>query len=212
MNVNLQKILPVSFKNMNQIINNTAIILAEILIILLLFYLLNLLTNKFYHQCMKVTWLQKGEKTAFSIKKTTQKILIIFTVACSLLVVAINSWLWYKGNDLGSYTYQLLSAVPQEIWLNLLTGTLLSLLVIILAIILLRNLHQGIDKLCDRTLTVERFNGSFCFGLFEEIKTINLPMTVFTPIYSFSYCGSVSFNLASRDRPLLHRVVKLLKS
>jgi moderate conductance mechanosensitive channel len=123
----------------------------EVAFVICLFIIADWLGEKFYKQCMAVAWLEKGEKIAKSVKTAFQKVLFLTTVILIISIIIINSWLIYQGNQLKEITYYLLKQIPQEIWLTLVTGTSQSILVIILATIILRNIRSGTKKICIST-------------------------------------------------------------
>ncbi len=136
---------------MNNLLSNIGIVFAEITLVILFCYSINWLFGKFYRQCMTVSWLQKGEKIATSVKKTVKNFLFLTTCVLSLIIISFNSWLIYKGVNLDQFTSNLLKQIPPALWLNLLTSTSQSILVIILISIILKNIHQSTKKICDKT-------------------------------------------------------------
>jgi moderate conductance mechanosensitive channel len=123
----------------------------EVAFAICLFVIVDWLGEKFYKQCMAVAWLQKGEKIAKLMKNTFQKVLFLTTIILIITIIIINSWLIYQGNELQEITYYLLKQIPQEVWLTLVTGTSQSILVIILAAIILRNMRSSTKKICINT-------------------------------------------------------------
>ncbi|MBR8828473.1 MAG: mechanosensitive ion channel family protein [Gomphosphaeria aponina SAG 52.96 = DSM 107014] len=141
---------------MNQAIN-ILIIVGEVSIIISSFALSNWLLNKTSQQLMKITWLQQRINIAKILPKI-QKILIIAGTVISLIVITGNSWVIYQGKNLREYTQTLVSNIPQAFWVQLAIGIFKSIIILIIAQIGLKYLHQLLKKTSDRSKQLEQIN------------------------------------------------------
>ncbi len=135
---------------MYQKVENILIILAEVGVLVLVFFLLNWLAVKSLKYVLKIPWLKREENLAQTLRRDIQLMLTISCVVLCFLVVGVNGYLLYQGKNLQQNTLTLISSIPQDFWINL--GWVLGkcLLIVIVAAQIIRVIHPLFNKVCDR--------------------------------------------------------------
>jgi small conductance mechanosensitive channel len=89
---------------------NISIILAEVSLIIFVFFLLDWLVGKVFKLLLKnvATSTGKGIKT---LRRNTKSLILTCLVLC-ILIVAANGFLLYRGENLQQYTLLLIDRIP----------------------------------------------------------------------------------------------------
>ncbi|MGK7917471.1 MAG: mechanosensitive ion channel family protein [Prochloraceae cyanobacterium] len=135
---------------MYQQVENILIILAELGVLVLVFFLLNWLALKSLKQVMKIPWLKREENRVQTLRRDIQLILTISCVVLCFLVIGINGYLFYQGKNLKQETLALIYSIPQDFWINLAWALGKCLLIVIVAAQVIRVIHPILNKICDR--------------------------------------------------------------
>ncbi|NET33082.1 MAG: mechanosensitive ion channel family protein [Cyanothece sp. SIO1E1] len=121
-------------------------ILAEVGLVLFIFLLTNWLFGKLSRQLIKISWLKRSEPSIKTLRQNVRGLLIFICLMLCLLIVGINSWLIYRGENLSEYTLNLLREIPQGFWIDLVVGVGQCLCLLILVAILLRPTKHLLKK------------------------------------------------------------------
>ena len=135
---------------MYQQMENSLIILTEVGVLVLVFFLLNWLAVKSLKQVMKITWLKREENRTQTLRRDIQLMLTISCVVLCFLVVGVNGYLLYQGKNLKQETLALISSIPQDFWINLGWALGKCLLIVIVAAQVIRVIHPLLNQVCER--------------------------------------------------------------
>lgn len=139
---------------------NILIILAELSLLVLLFALLNWVISKIFQQLNQMAWLKRGYKSAKTLHRNIQGLLILSCVVLCLGVVGVNGWLLYQGENLQEYTIALIYRIPARFWWTLAIGITKSISILILAGITVRSLQRMLRLACDRAKDFEKITAN----------------------------------------------------
>ena len=145
---------------MYQQVENILIILAEVSVLVLVFFLLNWLAIKSLKQLMKIAWLKREENHAQTLRRDIQLILTISCVVLCFLVVGVNGYLLSQGKNIQQETLALISSIPQDFWINLAWALGKCLLIVILAAQVIRVIHPLLNKVCARAKQYEQITAN----------------------------------------------------
>ena len=135
---------------MDQQVENILIFLAEVGVLVLMFFLLNWLAVKSLKQVMKMAWLKREENTFQTLRRDIQLILTIACVVLCFLVVGVNGYLIYQGKNLKQETLALIHSIHQDFWINWGWALGKCLLIVIVAAQVIRVIHPLFNKICER--------------------------------------------------------------
>lgn len=124
------------------------IILAEISLVILVFFLVNLLLCKAFKQLTKIPLFTNGIGDAKTLRRNIQGVLLLCSLLICASIVGVNSFLLYKGENLQEYTLLLISRIPLRFWLNLGIASLQTLVVVILVALFTRLVDHLLNIAC----------------------------------------------------------------
>ncbi|MGK7921426.1 MAG: mechanosensitive ion channel family protein [Trichodesmium sp.] len=136
-------------------VQNFLVIVAEIGLLVLVFGMLNLLAGQVLQQLTKVASSKKVKITIQNIKKNTGTALTVGGALLGILILGLNSWLIYQGENLLEYTKSFINNIPQEFWVNLGMGGGRSFFLLFLLAVTQPYIQRLIDNLGDRTKEFE---------------------------------------------------------
>ncbi|MEM1169591.1 MAG: mechanosensitive ion channel family protein [Cyanobacteria bacterium P01_H01_bin.35] len=136
-------------------VQNFSVIVAEIGLLLCIFLAVNWLVKEILKQLTKAVSSKKMKITIQNIQKNTQTALTLGTGLLGILILGLNSWLIYQGENLLEYTKSFINNIPQEFWVNLGMGAGRSLFLLFLLAATQPYIQRLIDNLCDRTKRFE---------------------------------------------------------
>ncbi len=145
---------------MYQQIINIFIVLAEIVIPILAFILVNFLLGKSLNQIGKISWFKKEENKLKIIKRNIQLILISFSVVISVGVVGFNGYLLYRGENIREYKLTLIRSIPKDFWINLGIASAKCLLTLVLAVQVIKFIRYLLNKACDRAKKIDHITAN----------------------------------------------------
>ncbi len=122
------------------------LILTEISLVILACFLVNWLASKTFKQLIKIPILASGIGNTKTLRRNIKGVLLLFCILFCLLVVGINAYLFYKGENLYQYTLLLIYRIPSELWINIGIASCQSFVIVVLAALLIR--------LADNLLTI----------------------------------------------------------
>ena len=130
----------------NLTINITTII-AEVVLVFIFFFLVNWCFNQLYRQILKIPVIRRFNKQALGIRRNVRGFLLLSSLVLSLVVIGINCYLIYRGENVRDYSFQLIRQVPEELWFSLGSGIIKSIGVVIGTSLVLRILEPLLDKI-----------------------------------------------------------------
>ncbi|MBZ8179264.1 mechanosensitive ion channel family protein [Oscillatoria salina IIICB1] len=135
---------------MSPLISNGLLILSEIAVLVILFYLLNLTNKSVVKQLLKSQYFSQEQKDNFiKIRQNLSRLFLFAEVVLIIFVLAVDAWLIYQQKDLTKTTFKIISSVPRSFWLNLGLALLKTLGVIFLGYFALKWLHKYLQKASD---------------------------------------------------------------
>ena len=156
--------------------SNLLIILAEVGLVIITFLFLIWLVGNLSKLLIKFSIFNFNER---QIKILRQNITGLLLLVCSLLcilIIGVNSFLIYQGQDLQKYTLNLIRRIPAGFWLTLGIGIAQSIGAIIVAAIALKLLKYSLKLVSNRAKTIERSTAdddiieAFFQALYQRIK------------------------------------------
>ncbi|WP_341529553.1 mechanosensitive ion channel family protein [Nostoc sp. UHCC 0302] len=114
---------------------NLLIVLSEICFVIFFFLLLNWLVGKFSKLFVKVAILKIEQSTIKTLRRNVTGLLVLACLVVCILIVGVNGYLIYRGENLQQYTLLLIGSIPSGFWVSLGIGVAQSLGTLILAAI-----------------------------------------------------------------------------
>jgi|GEM_PF-158224 len=128
---------------------NIVTIIAEVLLVFIFFFLLNWLFGKVYRKIFRIPVIEKFSKNfnLSAIRRQVRNCIFFFNFILSLIILGVNGYLVYRGENVREYSLELLLKIPREFWTDLGLGILQSVGAIIGASIVLQIFNPLLDKL-----------------------------------------------------------------
>ena len=127
---------------------NILTILAEVSLVFVFLFLVDWCFGRLYKQILRKVSLLKNKKTnALIIRRNIRGFLFILSLFLSLVIISVNGFLIYRGENVRDYSFKLIRQIPQEFWIALGLGILKSIGVIIGTIIGLRLFNILLDRI-----------------------------------------------------------------
>ena len=127
---------------------NIIIILAEVTVLVLFFYLFNWVFGIICKYLTGVRWLKQGTENIKVLRRNISRLsLVICTLLC-LALVGANAVLIYQGKNVQEYQINLISSIPPKFWLDISAAALKSIILLILVWFGINPLHKLIDFAC----------------------------------------------------------------
>ncbi|MEC4811973.1 MAG: mechanosensitive ion channel [Scytonema sp. PMC 1069.18] len=117
------------------------IILAEVGLVIFVFFLVNWLVGKVFNLLLKGSFLKSKERSIKTLRRNITGLLLLAGLVLCILIVGANGFLLYRGENLQQYTLLLIQRIPLAFWITLGIGCAQSIGVLILAAIVLKFLH-----------------------------------------------------------------------
>ncbi len=95
------------------------IIGAEIVLLLLLYFLISSILRLFFNRFSSLSFLQKYQNQSDKIRHGIKGILILLCIVSCAAVIFFNGYLIYQQKDVYEYTLGLFSRIPQDFWRQL---------------------------------------------------------------------------------------------
>ena len=124
------------------------IILGEISLVILVFFILNWLVNKAFNQLKKIPQVAKLNLSIKTLSRNIKGVLLLCCVLLCLSILGVNGFLLYKGENISEYTLSLIRRVPSGFWINIGIAILKSFGIVILAALLTKLADNLITKAC----------------------------------------------------------------
>ncbi|BCL33954.1 hypothetical protein NSMS1_04010 [Nostoc sp. MS1] len=167
---------------------NILIILGEIIVILVIFWLINWLTGMIFKQLARVSLLQGRNLDIIFLRRSIRRILFLVSVVLCLVLTGINGMLVYRGENLQQFQLNLIRSLPTQFWINAVTAGLKTVSLLLLVKFSISPLSCGIDWVCEYTKRVDQIkaNDESVEAFFKVLKRIIIH-TVW--IYSAILCA-----------------------
>lgn len=131
------------------------IIVAEVSLIILAFSVFHWLIGKLFKQLVKLAWLGKGDRSTRSLRRKIRRMLILHCLLLCALVIGVNAWLIYQGNNLQEYTLEVITPISPDFWKKFAIGAFQSAGIVILALIGQAIVYPILDIACNRAKKFE---------------------------------------------------------
>ncbi|MFK0735165.1 MAG: mechanosensitive ion channel family protein [Gloeotrichia echinulata GP01] len=135
---------------------NILIILAEICLTIFVFFLLNWLWEKFSKLLVKLSIFKSEQRNIKTLSRNVRRLLIISCLALSSLIIGVNGYLIYRGENLQQYTLLLIRSIPSGFWISLGIGITQSIVTVILAAIARKLVRYWLKIACIRAKNIEQ--------------------------------------------------------
>ncbi|MBD2502404.1 mechanosensitive ion channel family protein [Anabaena azotica] len=111
---------------------NILIILAEIIFLIVIFWLFNWLIGLIFKQFTKVSWLQEKTANITFVRRSIGRVLFLTLVVLCLALVGVNGMVIYRGGNIQEFQLNLIRSLPTQFWLNLFIAILKSVSLLML--------------------------------------------------------------------------------
>lgn len=126
---------------------NVITIIAEIILIIILFFLLNWIFKKLCKNILlKIPFLKNNESNVTVFRRNFRTLSILLACLSSLIIIGINGFLIYRGENVKDYSLELIRQIPPDFWTKLGWGIVKSLGAIISTRIILLTCNYLLDK------------------------------------------------------------------
>ena len=160
--------------NMQDLTSNLLTVVAELLLIILLFVVLNWIVRRIVRGVVAVPALRRFADNAESLRRSIRLLLLLVCLVLCVGVASASGYLMYKGENLATYTLELVQGIPQQFWMTLAVALAKTIGVVILAAIAVRWLRRMLDFLCARARAFEgiKANDDSIDIFFGQLKQI----------------------------------------
>ncbi|NES81544.1 MAG: mechanosensitive ion channel family protein [Moorea sp. SIO2B7] len=125
---------------------NIVTIVAEIVLFFIFLFLFDWFFDKLYRQVLRISLLQQRQNTLAKMHSNIRGFLFICAGIVVLIIIGVNVFLAYRGENVRDYSLNLIRQIPKEFWKSLALGIIKSIGVIIGVSIFLRKIDPLIDK------------------------------------------------------------------
>lgn len=134
---------------------NIFIILAELVFLILVFLLLRYLVGNLFKLLIKLSIFKSDDIKIKILRRNITGFLLLLCIVLCILVIGINGFLIYQGENLQEYTIALIQRIPSEFWLTLASGISQSISLVIAAIIALRIIKYSLNIASNQAKNLE---------------------------------------------------------
>ncbi|MDY7013689.1 MAG: mechanosensitive ion channel family protein [Cyanobacteriota bacterium] len=155
---------------------NTLIILAEVSIVIIIFWSLIWLVGKLSKLAIQYSLFNISAQRVKILRRDITGLLLLTGVVLCLAIIGVNSFLIYQGKNLQDYTLYLIGLIPPGFWLRLAVGIAQSIGAVILAAIVLASIEYCLKlastraKNLDSSTADDESIDAFFTELFKRIK------------------------------------------
>ncbi|GAB4184855.1 MAG: hypothetical protein Fur006_22680 [Coleofasciculaceae cyanobacterium] len=128
---------------------NILIIVAEVSLIIVTFFLLNWLVGIIFKQTIKVSWVQQRASKLTQLRQTISKLLFLTGMVLCLVAIGLNGLVAYQGENVLEFQLTLIRSIPAQFWGTLAAAIAKSASLLLLVKLSIRPLHEFIDQLCE---------------------------------------------------------------
>ncbi len=158
--------------NINMNMNNFIVTGTEIGFIICIFVAMRFFVSRIYKQLLKVSSIKAKEQNVQVIYQNLQILITISSLLLCLVVAGFNGWLIYQGKDLIEYKQSLIQNISPDYWIEIGTGAIKSLSLLILTSWIIPYIDKFINWLKERADNFETLtaNAKTIENLFEFFK------------------------------------------
>lgn len=135
---------------------NILIILAEISLVIIIFFFLIWLVGNLSKLLIKLSIFKLDEQKVTILRRNIKGLLLLLCFVLCTVIIGVNGFLIYQGQDLKKYTQNLIERIPSTFWLTLGIGISQSFGTVIVAAIALKLLKYGLKVASNRVKGIER--------------------------------------------------------
>ncbi|MBH8565869.1 mechanosensitive ion channel family protein [Nostoc sp. CENA67] len=135
---------------------NLLIILVEVSLVIFIFLLLNWLLGKSIKLLNKVAIFRTEERTVRTLRRNITGILLLACLLVCILIVGVNGFLIYRGENLQQYTLMWIDRIPSGFWQKLSLGIAQSVGTLIAVALVLKFVDYGLKILNIRAKNLEK--------------------------------------------------------
>ncbi|MFB2836681.1 mechanosensitive ion channel family protein [Floridanema evergladense] len=156
--------------------SNLLIILAEVGLVIIIFLSLIWLVNRLSKLLIKFSLFKLDDRQIKNLRRNITGLLLLVGAVLCILIIGINGFLIYQGQDLQKYTLNLIGQIPAGFWVTLGIGIAQSIGAIIVAAIALKLLKYSLKVVSNRAKNIERSTAddeiieAFFKALYQRIK------------------------------------------
>jgi small-conductance mechanosensitive channel len=134
---------------------NILIIFAEVSIVIFTFLLLTWLVGNLSKLLIKVSILKLTDRRLKILRRNITRFLLITCLILCVLIVGVNGFLLYQGENLQKYTLNLINRIPTGFWITLGIGIAQSIGILIVAAIALKVIKYCLKVASTRAKNLE---------------------------------------------------------
>ncbi|MGA9382874.1 MAG: mechanosensitive ion channel family protein [Phormidium sp.] len=155
---------------------NLLIILAEVSLVIIISLSLILLVDRSSKLLMKYSVFKLTDRQIKNLRRNITGLLLVVGAVLCILIVGVNGFLIYQGQDLQKYTLNLIGQIPAGFWVTLGIGIAQSIGAVIVAAIALKILKYTLKVVSNRAKNIERSTAdddiieAFFHSLYQRIK------------------------------------------
>ena len=160
------------------------VITAEVSLIIISCFLLNLLSSYGFKQLSGLPLLKKSNINYQSLQRNFQVILIIVCLLFCVLIVGVNGWLINKGESPQEYVRTFLGNIPLKFWLDLGIGLLKCILLLTFVALVINPLsnliNYGHQKILSfEFISINKASADLFFVALNKIVTVRIWLLAF---------------------------------
>ncbi|MEL6438385.1 MAG: mechanosensitive ion channel family protein [Cyanobacteria bacterium J06621_8] len=151
---------------------NIVTVIAEVSLVFICCFLANWVFKRIYRQIwLKIPFFKNQESTALQIRRRFSRYIWLVGVLLSLIIIGVNGYLIYQGENVRDYSLQLIKRIPQQFWQALGFGIIKSIGAIVATIVVLKVINyllglaskfaQNFDNIIQNDESVASFFESF---------------------------------------------------
>ncbi|MBW4478739.1 MAG: hypothetical protein KME54_18220 [Tolypothrix brevis GSE-NOS-MK-07-07A] len=134
---------------------NILIIFAKVAIVIFIFLLLTWLVGNLSKLLIKVSILKLNDRKLKILRRNITRFLLISCLILCILIVGVNGFLIYRGENLQQYTLNLISRIPSGFWITVGIGIAQSIGILIVAAIALKFINYWLKVASTRAKNLE---------------------------------------------------------
>ncbi|MFK8067275.1 MAG: mechanosensitive ion channel family protein [Gammaproteobacteria bacterium] len=176
-------------------LQNLAVVGIEIIALIVLYFILSIAIRFIQNKAQSSTSLMQHEKRITGFCKLFRLILRLLLFVGILAVVGLNGYQWYLGNDLKTYTFDLIQKIPPDFWKGLAISVAKVIGLIIAARYFIRFNERGINYVSDKAVNFDQIDDNddsvaFFFSRLNSIQKVVVWLLVL-------YAANLLFGLPS---------------
>ncbi|MFB2974785.1 mechanosensitive ion channel family protein [Microseira sp. BLCC-F43] len=164
------------------------ITVAEVVLLMGAFFLLNWLVGIAIKQMTKFSWIRGKTDKIATWRRNISRLLLFTCGALCILVVGVNGIVIYQRQSVQEFQLKLLNSIPPQFWLTVAASILQTISLLVLVKISLPVLHRGVDWACERAQNFDNIpeNDQSIGLVFRKLKNL---LTNSIWLLSFTLCS-----------------------